>query len=116
MTMFPPFLKRGIDATVEDYIEAIAYVINLVGEDAVGIGTDFTQGYDQTFFEWITHDKGRHRRLTDFGPVLNPQGIRTIGEFPNLTAAMQHAGWSTSRIARITGSNWLRVFKEVWGD
>ena len=45
VTMFPPFLKRGIDATVDDYVEAIDYVSAIVGEDNVGIGTDFTQGY-----------------------------------------------------------------------
>ena len=33
VTMFPPFLKRGIDSTVDDYVEAIGYVIDLVGED-----------------------------------------------------------------------------------
>jgi membrane dipeptidase len=115
VTMFPPFLKRGIDATVDDYVEAIAYVIDIVGEDCVGIGTDFTQGYERPFFDWITHDKGRHRRLTDFGEVRNPEGIRTIGEMPNLTAAMSRAGWKDARIAKIMGENWLRVFKDVWG-
>lgn len=114
VTMFPPFLKRGIEATVDDYVEAIGYVVNLAGEDCVGFGTDFTQGYGQPFFDWITHDKGRHRRLTDFGTVLNPQGIRTIGELPNLTAAMESAGWRASLIEKILGRNWLRVFREVW--
>ena len=66
--------------------------INLIGEDKVGIGTDFTQGYSTEFFDWITHDKGRYRRLTNFGKVVNPEGIRTIGEFPNLTAAMEKRG------------------------
>lgn len=115
VTMFPPFLKRGIEATVDDYVEAIDYVINLVGEDCVGIGTDFTQGYDKGFFDWITHDKGRHRRLTNFGKIINPEGIRTIGEFPNLTAAMEKAGWTESRIRKVMGDNWVRVFREVWG-
>jgi membrane dipeptidase len=115
VTMFPPFLKRGTQATVDDYVEAIDYVINLVGEDCVGYGTDFTQGYGQEFFDWITHDKGRHRRLTDFGTVLNPEGIRTIGETPNLIAAMERSGWKAGRIDKIIGQNWLRVFREVWG-
>ena len=39
-----------------------------------GVGTDFTQGYGQPFFDWITHDKGYARRLTDFGDVINPEG------------------------------------------
>jgi membrane dipeptidase len=114
VTMFPPFLKRGIEATVDDYVEAIDYVINLVGEDCVGVGTDFTQGYDKGFFDWITHDKGQYRQLTKFGTILNPLGIRTIGEFPNLTAAMEQAGWSEGRIRKVMGANWLRIFGEVW--
>jgi membrane dipeptidase len=116
VTMFAPFLKRGIDATVEDYVEAIGYVVNLIGEDTVGIGTDFTQGYTVDFFDWITHDKGRYRRLTNFGKVINPEGIRTIGEFPNLTRAMERAGWSETRIRKIMGENWVRVFRDVWGS
>lgn len=115
VTMFPPFLKRGIEATVDDYVEAIAYVIDIVGEECVGVGTDFTQGYDKPFFDLITHDKGRHRRLTDFGTIQNPEGIRTIGEFPNLAAAMEKAGWKERRIERVIGANWLRVFGDVWG-
>lgn len=114
VTMFPPFLKRGTDATVDDYVEALDYVINLVGEDCVGIGTDFTQGYGKEFFDWLTHDKGDHRRLTEFGTVSNPLGIRTIGEFPNLTAAMEKAGWSEPRMRKVLGQNWLRVFGDVW--
>lgn len=115
VTMFPPFLKRGIEATVADYVEAIDYVIDLVGEDCVGVGTDFTQGYDKGFFDWITHDKGRYRKLTSFGTILNPLGIRTIGEFPNLTDAMEKAGWTEARIRKVMGGNWVRTFKEVWG-
>jgi membrane dipeptidase len=115
VTMFAPFLKRGIEANVDDYVAAIGYVINLIGEDNVGIGTDFTQGQDQAFFDWLTHDKGRYRRLTDFGSIVNPEGIRTIGDFPNLTAAMERAGWSEDRIEKIIGGNWMRVFKTVWG-
>ena len=115
VTMFPPFLKRGPASTIDDYIEAIEYVINLVGEEQVGIGTDFTQGWGPDFFDWITRDKGTARKLTEFGEILNPEGIRTIGEFPNLTAAMERHGWKESRIRRVMGENWVRVLKDVWG-
>ena len=114
VTMFPPFLKRGIDATVDDYVEAIEYVVNIVGEDCVGIGTDHTQGHGHEFFEWLTHDKGQHRRLTKFGTIINPLGIRTIGELPNLTAALEKHGWPASRIEKIIGANWVRFYDAVW--
>lgn len=116
VTMFPPFLRRGTESTVDDYVEAIEYVIKLCGEDQVGFGTDFTQGYDRKFFEWITHDKGYARKLTEFGEIVNPAGIREIKDYPNLTAAMQKRGWKESRIRKVMGENWVRLLKDVWGE
>ena len=115
VTMFPPFLRNGPRSTIDDYVVTIDYVVNLVGEDSVGIGTDFTQGHPDEFFRWITHDKGTGRKLTDFGEISNPEGLRAIGEFPNLTAAMQRAGWPEHKIRKVMGENWLRVLGEVWG-
>jgi len=115
VTMFTPFLRAGVDATVDDYVEAIEYVMNIVGEDAIGIGTDFTQGHGHDFFEWLTHDKGYARRLTRFGKIINPEGIRTIGEFPNLTEALLRRGMSEHQVRKIMGENWVRTLKDVWG-
>jgi membrane dipeptidase len=116
VTMFPPFLRRGTESTVDDYVEAIEYVIGLCGEDQVGFGTDFTQGYGREFFDWITHDKGYARKLTEFGDIVNPAGMREIGDYPNLTAAMEKRGWKESRIRKVMGENWVRLLKEVWGS
>ena len=116
VTMFSPFLRRGNDATVEDFVEAIEYTIHLVGEDRVGIGTDLTQGHGSEFFEWITHDKGRARKLVDIGEVKNPKGLETLADYPNLTAALVKAGWSETKIRKILGENWLNLLSEVWGE
>ncbi|MEI8599123.1 dipeptidase [Vibrio sp. M60_M31a] len=116
VTMFAPFLKNGIHSTIDDYVEAIAYIFDLVGEDQIGIGTDFTHGHGQPFFEWLTHDKGYARRLTNFGEIINPEGIRTLGEFPNLTEALLRHGFSETQVRKIMGENWLRVLGEVWGE
>ena len=115
VTMFPPFLEKGVNATVDDYVEAIDYVIDIAGEDSVGIGTDFTQDHGAAFFQWITHDKGNARVLTEFGEIVNPKGMRTIGEFPNLTAAMERARWPERKIRKVMGENWVRILGEVWG-
>jgi len=115
VTMFAPFLKNGINSTVDDYVEAIDYVVNIAGEDSVGIGTDFTQDHGKDFFDWLVHDKGYARKLTDFGKIVNPAGIRTLGDFPNLTEAMHRAGWGEQKIAKVMGANWLRTLKDVWG-
>jgi membrane dipeptidase len=114
VTMFPPFLAKGGDATVDDFVAAIEHVTRVVGEDCVGIGTDFTQDQDAAFFDWLTHDKGYARRLTTFTELANPRGIQRISEFPNLTRAMEKAGWPERKIRKIMGENWIRVLDEVW--
>ncbi|MEH6576302.1 MAG: dipeptidase [Amphritea sp.] len=115
VTMFTPFLRAGVNATIDDYVEAIRYIYNIVGEDAIGIGTDFTQGHGQDFFEYLTHDKGYARRLTRFGEIINPLGIRTVGEFPNLTEALLRNGFSETQVRKIMGDNWVNLLKDVWG-
>ncbi|MCP1673201.1 membrane dipeptidase [Natronocella acetinitrilica] len=116
VTMFTPFLKNGVNSTIDDYCEAIEYVMDIAGEDSVGIGTDFTQGQDAQFFEWLTHDKGYARRLTRFGEIINPKGIRTIGDFPNLTEALMRRGMSERVTRKVMGENWVRVLRDVWGE
>src|SRR3989338_3586393 len=116
VTMFAPFLAKGIDSTIDDYAEAIEYVMNIVGEDAIGIGTDFTQGHGQDFFEYLTHDKGYARRLTSFGKIINPLGIRTVGEFPNLTETLLKRGHPERVVRKIMGENWVNVLRDVWGE
>ena len=115
VTMFPPFLKNGANSTIDDYVEAIDYVVNLVGEDCVGFGTDFTQDHNDSFFQWITHDKGSGRKLVEFGEISNPLGLQTLGEYPNLTEAMLRGGWSENKVRKIMGEDWLRLLREVWG-
>jgi len=114
VTMFPPFLPKGTESTIDDYVAAIDYVINLAGEDSVGVGTDFTQGYGEEFFNWITHDKGDGRKLTDFGAIINPEGMARIEDFPNLAHAMARAGWSSSKAEKVLGANWLALLERVW--
>lgn len=116
VTMFPPFLAKGSNATVDDYVAAIEYVMNHAGTAQVGIGTDFTQGHDDEFFRWITRDKGIGRKLTEFGEIVNPEGMRRIGDLPNLAAAMLRRGWPEDRVRGVLGGNWLRFLGEVWGS
>jgi membrane dipeptidase len=116
VTMFPPFLPKGTASTVDDYAEIIEWMVDQCGEDHVGYGTDFTQGYGQSFFEWITRDKGYARSLTQFGEIKNPKGIERIEETPNLTAALERRRWTASRIEKVMGLNWVAYLKRVWHE
>ncbi|MEM7404644.1 MAG: dipeptidase [Pseudomonadota bacterium] len=115
---YPPFMPQGTESTVEHCVDALDHLVNLLGEDAVGIGTDFTQGQDVAFFDWLSCDKGTGRRLVPQRPggvTVMPDGLRTIGDFPNLTATLDKRGWPESRIRKVMGDNWLRFLRETWG-
>jgi membrane dipeptidase len=116
VTMFPTFLPRGIDSTVDDYAEIIEWMVDTCGEDHVGYGTDFTQGYGDAFFELLSRDKGYARWLTKFGEIKNPKGIERIEETPNLTAALERRGWTAARIEKVMGLNWIAYLKRVWHE
>lgn len=114
VTMFPPFMPRGNDSTLADYVEIIEHVVELCGEEHTAIGTDFMLDYPREHLAYFLHDKGHGRKLlTPTGPVF-PDEFKRVGQYPNLIAAMDRRGWSTGRIERILGGNWMRLFREVW--
>ena len=56
---YTPFLPKGEDSTLADCVFAIDYVINIVGENRVGIGTDWVQDQNIDFFNYLSSDKGK---------------------------------------------------------
>ena len=115
---YGPFLPSGEDSTIDDCIAGLEYTVNLVGEESVGIGTDFTQGHDAAFFAWLRSDKGTGRKLIESyaGRPKNPEGLDGMKDYPNLTAGLLQHGWSESRVRKVMGENWLRYLGEVWGN
>lgn len=116
ITAFPWFLPKGGDSTIDDYVEAIEYVVNVAGEEHVGFGTDSIQDQPPEHENWLIHDKGYARKLFEPGEVAFPEGFRTIGDTPNLTDAMLRRGWKESLVERVMGGNWLQLFKTVWKE
>ncbi|WP_439598997.1 membrane dipeptidase [Falsiroseomonas sp.] len=119
VSLFSPGLARGNDSTVEDYIDAMAHVIALVGEDHVGLGCDFSLDHPRPgpYQVYASRDKGHARELTEYAnaKISKPLGIRRIHEMPHITAAMVRRGWSEETILKLLGGNWLRLLERVWG-
>ncbi len=113
---YTPFLPKGSDSNIDDCISGMDYLINVVGEDQVGIGTDWVQDHDISFFRYLQKDKGTGRYVTppykEVPPM--PYGISKLSQFQNFIPAMERAGWSTSKIEKILGMNWYLFFKKIW--
>ncbi|MEW6056583.1 MAG: dipeptidase [Bdellovibrionota bacterium] len=79
----------GEVAALDGLFPHIDHVISLIGEDHVGIGTDFD------------------------GMPYGPVGLEDAGKFDNLRVAMKKHGYSETRIHKILGGNVRRVLTEI---
>ena len=113
---YTPFLPKGSDSNIDDCISAMDYLINIVGEDQVGIGTDWVQDQDISFFQYLQKDKGIGRYVTTPYKTVPPMpiGMSKLSQFQNFVPAMERAGWSASKIEKILGVNWYLFFKKIW--
>ena len=116
LSQFGPFIQKGNDSTIADYVDALDYVIGLAGEDHVGIGSDASQGHARPseFLEWCNHDKGYARELTPFGHARVVKPLGPLEQRPLLADAMQRAGWSEEKMVKVLGENWLNYLERVW--
>ena len=84
--------KRAVDAgaplpTISDWVDQVDYVVEMVGDDHLGIGLDLMSGPN----------------LRDFDAT----------GYPRLTEALVEKGYSEQRIKKILGENWLRLLDEA---
>lgn len=84
------FLARpGWRATTADVLRHIDHVINVGGEDAVAIGSDFD------------------------GLIVPPRDLATVLELPRLVQHMLDRGYGPERVRKVLGTNYLRVLEAV---
>ena len=86
-----PFLAADADsANVDTLVNHIDYIVDLVGIDYVGLGSDFD------------------------GATM-PQGLTDASMYPSITRELVSRGYSETDISKILGGNADRVFRQVWG-
>ena len=117
-TCWPPFLPNKFESTLRDYGDAIDDMVERVGIDHVGIGTDYTIDQTKEFFDVLLSQQGTKwnpRRLNYPDTVTHPVGIETPDKFPSIADELTRRGYGSEDITKVLGGNFMRVFKEVWG-
>ncbi len=83
--------EEGIPyADITDVVKHIDHVVQLVGVDHVGLGSDFD----------------------GLGDTL-PTGLKVVSQYPNLIHELLKSGYSEEDIEKICSGNLLRVWSEV---
>jgi membrane dipeptidase len=109
---FPPL------ASISQYVDAMDYIVRLVGIDYVGIGSDFTIGNPPDPDIPPVPSKS-----FEYPPEMNynqPAGLQYVANFnqvadlPVLATELMRRGYSNLDIAKVLGGNWMRVFGQAW--
>ncbi|KAJ5888981.1 hypothetical protein N7495_009022 [Penicillium taxi] len=118
LSQFGPHMAKGNESTIDDYVAAVDYVIGLIGEDLVGIGSDASEGHGRPsdFMAWCNKDKGYARRLTPWGSQKVVKPLGPLSERAELSKAMARAGWSEAKMRKVLGENWLNYLERIIGE
>ena len=117
-TAWPLFLRNGWESSLSDYIDAIDDMVERVGIDHVGMGTDYTQGQTKEWFDWLISQQGtkpspRRSQYPDL--PYHPEGLETPDKMPSIAAELMGRGYGEADIKKVLGGNWMRLFQQVWG-
>jgi membrane dipeptidase len=116
---FPMFFEDGFDSTLEQYIDCIDYLVQMVGIDHVGIGTDFCTDQPRSFFDWIFSSQGtipaKEVAYTP-EPYTHLKGFENQTEWANVAEGLQARNYSDADAAKILGGNFLKLFGQVWAN
>jgi membrane dipeptidase len=120
---FMPFLKLHGQPMAADLIRHLEHAIDVCGEDHVGIGTDGGISRIELTPEFVKRhreDVANRRRLGISAPgeeddvyIFLPD-LNTPRRLETLASLLLARGHSESRVAKILGGNFARLFREVW--
>jgi membrane dipeptidase len=120
-----PFLTPGRPATAADVLDHLEHAIQVCGEDHVGIGSDLSIApIDGSEEYWSKHREFVRRRIENdiAAPNEDPDILFTVQDLNSprrmdlLADGLSARGHSHGRIEKVLGANWLRLFREVWGE
>jgi membrane dipeptidase len=121
---YPAFVSTSSRPSLDQFIDHIDYNVQLVGIDHVGIGMDYFLG--QHPVADVETAKARYEASIASGrwrvdtypppPYYYPEGIGTPKDLPNLTKGLIDRGYAPEDVKKILGENWMRVFRQVWGE
>ena len=107
--------------SIDDYVRHLEHIVNLVGYEHVGFGTDLATGanYRQLAFErshWRRWE-GINRFNRVFGEDIPSRYLADCNkhsDLPKVTAALARRGWNEQQIRGYLGENFRRVLDRIW--
>jgi membrane dipeptidase len=109
------FVRNEEPTTIEHFIDHIEHVVDLVGIEHVGIGTDSDlTGYDALPAEAYEKLKSGYRSSYAFRDRIDIEGLNHPKKMYDIADALIRRGYSDDNIRSILGENFGRVLGDIW--
>ncbi|WP_047983525.1 dipeptidase [Ornithinibacillus californiensis] len=112
--------KTGLQPSLDDYLDHVEYVINLVGIEHVGFGSDDTldgatdeEGTIAQAYLYPTVVANYNERVGTDPKLRHAKGSKDIN---NVINGLRNRGYSSNDIAQFLGGNFSRVIQQVWKE
>jgi membrane dipeptidase len=113
LSMYPKIMKGGSDCTLDTFLDMVAWTVDLMGIDAVGIGTDFYAGWPESEIKWWRAGRwARESAVPIKGFSAWPDWFPSPVAFPNIIDGLERRGFNAGEVAKFAGGNWLRLFRD----
>jgi membrane dipeptidase len=109
----PAWLTPHGKATLEDYLNAIDYLVGLIGIDHVGLGSDFMEEVPAEIMMRSLQGISPENLQKYYSSTL-VEGFESAADFPRVTEGLLSRGYLSEEVKKIMGGNWLRLFEKVW--
>ncbi|RKX79141.1 MAG: peptidase M19, partial [Spirochaetes bacterium] len=101
---FPAMLKTSGQASLEDYLNAIDYTVNLIGIDHTALGPDFMEEMPNEIADIVLKDiPAETREKMKKMPAL--KNFESISKAPEVTDGLFRRGYSEDEVRKIIGLN-----------
>ena len=110
---FPAMITERGSATLKDYIDVIDFLVDTIGIDHVGLGTDFMEALPSEIHAHALKGISIEDREKLFSS-MTLHGFELISKCRIVTKALLGRGYATTEVKKIMGENWLRLYGEVW--
>ena len=109
----PAMLNCNKKTTIENYIEAIAKMVKLIGNDHVALGPDLMEYLSAETIDEIFSGLPLEAKKTflNSDPVI---GFEDASKFRNVTNGLKDWGFNDNEVKKIIGLNWLALYDKVW--
>lgn len=113
VVLLPAWLTHHGKAGLEDYLNAIDYLVKLIGIDHVGLGTDFMEEIPAEIMMAALKGISAENLQKYYGSTI-VKGFESAAEFPKVTEGLLSRGYSPEDVKKVMGGNWLSLYEKVW--